>query len=312
MSKGTPGTADFISLIKEKTSPIIDAKRGGRMSKMLEGVEEFVVKKYNGEFPDIPKNCPEENIKIGICLDTETTGLSHEKDEITEICAIKFEFDKETGCIYGLTGMFHSMNEPSKPITEKITKLTGITNEMVKGHSIDWKKFDEFVEDSSIIIAHNAPFDRKFVDKHSEITQQRIWGCSRAQVDWSEEGCGHASLVYLCQLHRFFYDAHRAEIDVKATLKLLRNKGYNGEYYFKQIIDASRKPFFLARAVNSSFETKDIWKENGFRWNAKEKIWEKEIDETQYEEIQKLFEKTYYPRKSQGEFKRFSPYDRFK
>lgn len=72
----------------------------------------------------------------GAIVDTETTGLDHRKDEIIEIGAIAFTFDA-AGNIGDVTGLYAGLRQPGIPIPTDITKLTGITDEMVAGQVID-------------------------------------------------------------------------------------------------------------------------------------------------------------------------------
>ncbi|PYE30169.1 exonuclease [Rhizobium sp. PP-WC-1G-195] len=69
----------------------------------------------------------------GIILDTETTGLNARKNEIG---VIAFTFDAK-GNIGDVTGVYGGLQQPSVSIPSDITRLTGITDEMVAGHSID-------------------------------------------------------------------------------------------------------------------------------------------------------------------------------
>ena len=63
--------------------------------------------------------------KYYIVLDIETTWLSKYKHQITEIAAIKFDGEN-------VLDKFHTLVNPQRNIPSMITKLTGITNEMVK------------------------------------------------------------------------------------------------------------------------------------------------------------------------------------
>lgn len=77
-----------------------------------------------------------QEVKTGVLLDTETTGLDHRKDEIIELGMVKFDYLAD-GRIVGVRDVFSAFNEPSGPISAKVTALTGITDEMVAGHRID-------------------------------------------------------------------------------------------------------------------------------------------------------------------------------
>lgn len=72
----------------------------------------------------------------GIIVDTETTGLNHRKDEIIEIGAIAFTFDDQ-GTIGDVTGVYGGLQQPTVLIPSEITRLTGITDDMVAGQVID-------------------------------------------------------------------------------------------------------------------------------------------------------------------------------
>ena len=73
---------------------------------------------------------------IGVFLDTETTGLSCVTDRIIELGMVKFEYT-EDGRIFRLLDEFNRYQDPGMPIPEAITKLTGITDDMVKNHQIN-------------------------------------------------------------------------------------------------------------------------------------------------------------------------------
>ncbi|MDD2993031.1 MAG: PolC-type DNA polymerase III [Pygmaiobacter sp.] len=94
-----------------------------------------------------------------ISFDIETTGLSPKEDRITEIGAVKIE----NGAV---TQVFNTFADPQRPIPPKITQLTGITDEMVRGAPSQGeavKAFLDFAGDLTLI-AHNAHgFDIRFI-----------------------------------------------------------------------------------------------------------------------------------------------------
>lgn len=99
-----------------------------------------------------------------VVFDLETTGLFYNEDEITEIGAVKIIDGR-------IAQTFTTLLKPSKKISEEITKITGITNEMVA----DAPTFENVVGDfyefckGSILVGYNIlEFDIKFLNFHAQ------------------------------------------------------------------------------------------------------------------------------------------------
>ncbi len=100
----------------------------------------------------------EKNIDDYTIVDIETTGLSPTNNKIIEIAAIKVKDSK-------VIDTFQKLVNPNENINYFITKLTGITNNMVKtADDIEnvIQEFHEFLGDS-VIIGHNVNFDINFL-----------------------------------------------------------------------------------------------------------------------------------------------------
>ena len=95
-----------------------------------------------------------------IVLDFETTGMSpHLGARPTEVAAVKIENGQ-------IVDRYQSLMNAGISVPAFITELTGITNAMVRGAPpIDhvMRELHQFV-DGRTIIAHNASFDRKFLE----------------------------------------------------------------------------------------------------------------------------------------------------
>ena len=93
-----------------------------------------------------------------VVFDLETTGGSAQKNQITEIGAVKV-------CGGEVVGEFQTLVNPRVRIPPSITLLTGITDSMVaNAPTIEQvlPSFSEFIR-GSILVAHNAPFDMGFL-----------------------------------------------------------------------------------------------------------------------------------------------------
>ena len=95
-----------------------------------------------------------------VVLDTETTGLSFKDCELIEVAAARLSGRE-------VVDRFESYVRPSRPIPPEIEELTGITNAMVvdaPGAEEVVARLADFVGGCPVI-AHNATFDRTFVEK---------------------------------------------------------------------------------------------------------------------------------------------------
>ena len=103
-----------------------------------------------------------------VVFDTETTGLNpREGDRIVEVGCIELVNYLPTG------REFQIYINPGRPVSEATVRITGITNETLR----DKKRFEhpdvvdrlmEFLGDDPIV-AHNAEFDRGFLNYELEL-----------------------------------------------------------------------------------------------------------------------------------------------
>lgn len=229
-----------------------------------------------------------QETKIGILLDTETTGLDHSTHEIIELGMVKFDYTPD-GRIVGVRDTFSAFNEPSAPIPPEVTALTAITDGIVAGHRIDEAAVNAFVEGAVITIAHNSGFDRKFAERYWPAFEGVAWGCSATEIDWRGHGFAGAQLGYLLNGAGFFHQAHRAVDDCHALLEVLNfTLPTTGVPALAALLENARKPTVRIWAEQSPFELKDSLKRRGYRWNdgsdGRPKSWHIDVCETALDE----------------------------
>ena len=210
----------------------------------------------------------------GVVLDTETTGFDVENDRVIELGMLLFEFDPVSGAIHKVLEVFDELEDPGFEIPPASIAVHHITDDMVRGKRIDDARVTAFLKNVDVVIAHNASFDRPFVEARWPVFETLNWGCSIKDIDWREEGFGSAKLEYLLSTQGFFYEAHRAETDCWALIALLN-----------QVLPQSQQTALLALleklnqaqqkvyAINSPFETKDMLKVRGYRWSPDLRCW---------------------------------------
>lgn len=209
-----------------------------------------------------------------LVLDTETTGLSHQADKIIELAMLLVQVDADTGLPFGLVDILEGFEDPGMPIPPVATEVTGIDDAMVQGHRLDDAQVAAMVARADLIVAHNAGFDRPFVEARFPVFAGKAWACSFADIDWKAAGAGSSKLSALAQDHGWFYDAHRAQVDCHALLQVLaRPVPKTTTTGLAQLIAAANSPSFKLRATGAPFESKDQLKVRGYRWDAEARVW---------------------------------------
>lgn len=236
--------------------------------------------------------------KIGIYLDTEATGMELDIDKIIELAMVPFEFD-EAGNIYRILPAYTEFQDPHMPISEFITSITGITDEMVKGKSINWEAVTTLLDSAELVIAHNARFDRPFLEKKLDKFKEVNWGCSLADVDWNVEGFEGVKLEYLAYKYGFFYEGHRAQVDCMAGIEILsRVLPKSGVPVLKRLLDNARRTDVRLWAEGAPFNMKDILKKRGYRWSpgeeGKRKAWYFDLPEEKLADEMRFLNESVY------------------
>ena len=181
-------------------------------------------KKQNNEL-DFPKDYT--------VIDIETTGLSNNYNEIIELSALKIRNDK-------IVDRYSTLVKPKGKISSFISKLTGITNEMVDTAPSIENILDKYIEfiDNDVVVGHNVRFDIGFINKKNiqcydkEFTNKsidtcrlsrKIKGLERHKLDYvanhyNIDTSGHHRAERDCIMTYGIYNAMKSEFSIKNDL----------------------------------------------------------------------------------------------
>jgi DNA polymerase-3 subunit epsilon len=154
--------------------------------------------------------------------DIETTGTVHKYGKITEVAI--FIHNGQS-----ITDQFSTLVNPEMDIPLPVTRLTGITNEMVanspKFHEIAGKIIE--ITAGRTFVAHNVMFDYRFLQEEFkrlgyDFSRKRI--CTVELSRKLVPGKRSYSLGKLCQEFGIYIEGrHRAAGDALATVRLFEN-----------------------------------------------------------------------------------------
>ena len=192
-----------------------DAQKAAKKTglKMLYGCELYMVDDQLTYIKN-PCNKPLSNAKY-VVLDLETTGLSCKYDRIIEFGAVRVE----NGIV---TANLDILINPERTISEKITNITDITNEMVRNQPTIAEAMPNILKflDDAILVTHNAKFDISFLQEAlkrmglPELKNPVIDTLALSRYLFPE--ASRHSLGSLCRNMDVVYDedsAHRADYD---------------------------------------------------------------------------------------------------
>ncbi len=214
---------------------------------------------------------PGATVVEGLVVDTETTGLQQQRDEVIQLALIPFRYDRDTGQVLsiGLDEAYVGLREPSVPVSPAALAIHGIGADALRGQTIDDGRVQELAEAARLVVAHNANFDRPLVEKHWPVFARCNWGCSVRGVNWAGYGAGSASLSALATRYGFFFDSHDAMEDARATLALLTRTLPDQRQVLAAVRESALRTDWLVRAVDAPHEANTRLRERGYRWRPR-------------------------------------------
>jgi DNA polymerase-3 subunit epsilon len=214
--------------------------------------------------------------EIAVVVDVETTGLDPSTDVVIELALRRFRYDG-IGRILKLDTCRFWFEDPGRPLDDEIARITGLTDAGLKEQRLDEETASRLLIKSDLVIAHNAAFDRKFIERRLPLAAGLPWACSMCEVDWSQAGFEGRSLGWLGAQAGWFHDAHRASGDVDAVIALLTHTLPGGRTALAELVERSAQPSIRFEAVGAHYSAKDELRRRGYRWNPDRKVWWKDV-----------------------------------
>lgn len=192
---------------------------------------------------------------IGVAVDVETTGIYPTTDVVIEMAMRRFRYDG-LGRILKIDRAWSWREDPGRSLSDEIVRLTGITDADLVGQEIDEDAAERLLKSADLVIAHNAAFDRKFLERRLPGAAGQAWACSCHEVDWAAAGFDGKALGWLTAQAGFFFDAHRATHDVDAVIALLSQDTIDGVTVLAELADSAFCPTVCIEAVGADFQVK--------------------------------------------------------
>ena len=218
-------------------------------------------------------------------LDTETTGFKPGADKIIELAAILYSL-KQAAPIACFSSLIpYTSNDAAK--------ANGITVELLSATPSKYTAFarnslNAFAADSDALVAHNASFDRNFVNAAEILTVDKTlpWVCTMNHVAWPKV-VGGKSLMAIAIAHGVAITAaHRALTDCDILARLLTRVHELG-HSLPDLFERAMTPRTLVQAM-VSYQDRQMAKDANFRWDENEEHPKKWLRECTAEELAAL------------------------
>ena len=164
-----------------------------------------------------------------VIFDTETTGLLQPENsdlimqpKITEVYAVKINEEFE------MLDEYHQLINIGEPLSKEITRITGITDDMLKNEPSFIEvadKITDFFSEVNLSVAHNHGFDSGMLDVEYKRINKKMSPAKHqlCTVEATMGMTGHR--LSLTRLHWMLiqeqFKAHRAKDDVFALVRCL-------------------------------------------------------------------------------------------
>ena len=200
-------------------------------------------------------------------VDVETTGLNPATDEVIELGCILYSLSHN--CVLQQISTLVPVSCAGENPTQHINGISKSSANALKTERALMKAFDLIEEDLSeadALVAHNAPFDRSFLDTCLPGYKEKPWIDTRA-ITWPRAHRQGCSLVELALAYEIpVWGNHRALADCQLLANIIQREPAAAQLLTKEL---EPKEWVLASQVSKSSEdVRAQAKELGFVWEG--------------------------------------------
>ena len=162
-----------------------------------------------------------------LIVDTETTGLTR-NDEVVEFAGLLLQ--RQDSRLQKIAS-YEGLREPTCNINPHAQAAHGLSMSKLRGRRLDMSLVGDLFNRCDVVVAHNASFDRRFLDSLVPESRSCHWLCSCRGIAWKKShGMPNGKLQDLIAHHGIDPgQAHRAMSDVIALANLLAKHRYLDE-----------------------------------------------------------------------------------
>ena len=218
----------------------------------------------------------EKQFNSVLIVDTETTGLNKDKDEVIEVGCILF--DVSSRCVLSQLSFLLPVSSNNAEYINRISpKVSNIPQPWEESINL----FSRIVEHCDLIIAHNVEFDKKWFGQGKLPTLNKKWVCSLDDINWSFKKSlkSRPSITDLALAFEIpVWNLHRALSDCYYLAEVFKRCEN-----LEEMLSKAAEPRYLYKAL-VSYEDRFLAKDAGFKWNSPvQGAWTRKLSE--YEAI---------------------------